>query len=111
MLAMGSLVQARGLEWIGLPESTDDLLALRLLDSTDREAVGIYLLLEGVDVQPAGFDLTRDELCYILDPKDVYGPDFPDEMCRVLKEKGKRAYGEYRTRRLVLEAWDWVEEV
>lgn len=30
--------------------------------------------------------------------------DFPGETFRVLKEKEIRAYGEYRTRRLVLEA-------
>ena len=52
------------------------------------------------------YDLTRDELRYILDPKDVYGPDFPGETFRVLKEKEEKQYGEYRTRRLVLEAWD-----
>jgi len=51
------------------------------------------------------YGLTRDELRNILDPKDVYGPDFPGETSRVLKEKEERAYGEYRTRRLVLEAW------
>lgn len=33
------------------------------------------------------YGLTRDELRYILDPKDVYGPDFPGETFRVLKEK------------------------
>ncbi|WP_129672693.1 N-6 DNA methylase [Candidatus Chloroploca sp. Khr17] len=52
------------------------------------------------------YGLTRDELRYILDPHDVYGPDFPGETFRVLKEKEQRMYGEYRTRRLVLEAWD-----
>jgi hypothetical protein len=52
------------------------------------------------------YGLTRDELRYILDPQDVYGPDFPGETFRVLKEKEIREYGEYRTRRLVLEAWD-----
>jgi hypothetical protein len=52
------------------------------------------------------YGLTRDELRYILDPKDVYGPDFPSETFRVLKEKEERLYGEYRTRRLVLEAFD-----
>jgi len=26
------------------------------------------------------FGLTRNELRYILDPKDVYGPDFPGEI-------------------------------
>jgi hypothetical protein len=40
-----------------------------------------------------------------LDPADVYGPDFPGETFRVLKEKEIRQYGECRTRRLVLEAW------
>ena len=52
------------------------------------------------------YGLTRDELRYILDPADVYGPDFPGETFRVLKEKELAKYGEYRTRRLVLEAWD-----
>jgi hypothetical protein len=55
------------------------------------------------------YGLTRDELHYILGPKVVYGPDFPGETFRVLKEKEERRYGEYRTRRLVLEAWDRLE--
>jgi hypothetical protein len=38
------------------------------------------------------------------------GPSFPGETFRVLKEKEERKYGEYRTRRLVLEAWDRLEE-
>lgn len=52
------------------------------------------------------YGLSRDELRYILDPKEVHGEDFPGETFRVLKEKEVRLYGEYRTRRLVLEAWD-----
>jgi hypothetical protein len=52
------------------------------------------------------YGLTTEELRYILDPQDVYGPDFPGETFRVLKEKEIRQYGEYRTRRLVLEAWE-----
>ncbi|MBX6364485.1 MAG: hypothetical protein IRZ00_11510, partial [Gemmatimonadetes bacterium] len=52
------------------------------------------------------YGLTRDELRYILDPADVMGPDYPSETFRVLKEKEEREFGEYRTRRLVLEAWD-----
>jgi hypothetical protein len=52
------------------------------------------------------YGLTRDELRYILDPADVMGPDYPSETFRVLKEGEIRVYGEYRTRRLVLEAWD-----
>jgi hypothetical protein len=52
------------------------------------------------------YGLTRDELRYILDPADVMGPDYPSETFRVLKNNEIRRYGEYRTRRLVLEAWD-----
>ncbi len=52
------------------------------------------------------YGLERDELRYILDPQDVYGEDFPGETFRVLKEKDIRKFGEYRTRRLVLEAYD-----
>jgi hypothetical protein len=48
-------------------------------------------------------------LRYILDPADVYGEDFPGETFRVLKEKEMRQFKEYRTRRLVLEAWDRLE--
>jgi hypothetical protein len=52
------------------------------------------------------YGLTRDELRYILDPADVYGPDFPSETFRVLKNNEIKDFGEYRTQRLVLEAWD-----
>jgi len=51
------------------------------------------------------YGVSRDELRYILDPQEVEGPDFPGETFRVLKEKELRQYGEYRTRRLVLEAF------
>ena len=36
----------------------------------------------------------------------MYGPDFPGEAFRVLKNNEIKKYGQYRTRRLVLEAWD-----
>jgi hypothetical protein len=52
------------------------------------------------------YGLTRDELRYILDPADIYGADFPSETFRVLKNNEMKKYGEYRTQRLVLEAWD-----
>lgn len=52
------------------------------------------------------YGLTRDELRYILDPKDVMGEDYPSETFRVLCDSEIRDFGEYRTRRLVLEAWD-----
>ncbi len=56
------------------------------------------------------YGLTEEELRYILDPTDVMGEDYPSETFRVLKEKEIREYGEYRTRRLVLEAWERLEQ-
>jgi hypothetical protein len=55
------------------------------------------------------YGLTRDELRYILDPADVKGPDYPSETFRVLKEKEASQFDEFRTRRLVLAAWDRME--
>ena len=53
--AVGSLVKARGREWVVLPESAEDLLVLRPLGGTEDEVTGIYLPLE--TVEPATFDL------------------------------------------------------
>ncbi len=56
------------------------------------------------------YGLTRNELRYILDPADVMGEDYPSETFRALKKSEMRELGEYRTRRLVLEAWDRLEQ-
>ena len=37
---------------------------------------------------PHLYGLTRDELHYILNPKDVFVVEFPSETSRVLKESG-----------------------
>ena len=55
------------------------------------------------------YGLSRDELRYILDPTDVRGPDYPSETFRVLKKNEIARYGEYRTARLVVAAWDAQE--
>jgi hypothetical protein len=55
------------------------------------------------------YKLTRDELRYVLDPTDAKGADYPSETFRVLKSKEVSRFGEYRTRRLVLSAWDQFE--
>jgi hypothetical protein len=56
--------------------------------------------LDGYDTCPYG--LIRDGLCYILDPKEIYGEDFPGETFRVLKEKEIKQFGDAsrRSRRL-----------
>ena len=56
----GSLVRARGREWVVLPESKGDLLVLRPLGGTDEEQAGVYLPLE--TVEPARFDLPSPDL-------------------------------------------------
>jgi hypothetical protein len=55
------------------------------------------------------YGLTRDEVRYVLDPADVMGPDYPTESFRVLKNNEIHEFGEYRTQRLVLDAWDRME--
>jgi len=51
----GSLVNARGREWIVLPRSTADTLYLRPLGAADDDATIIYLPIEPVPVGPATF--------------------------------------------------------
>ena len=38
---VGSLVQARGREWVVLPESTKEMVMLRPLGGTEEEVTGI----------------------------------------------------------------------
>lgn len=52
------------------------------------------------------YGLSRRDIEYILDPKTVMGDDYPSETFRVLRDAELSTYGEYRTGRLVLEAWD-----
>lgn len=52
------------------------------------------------------YGLNTEDLRYILDPEDVCGKGCINETFRVLKDNELRQYGEYRTKRLVLEAWD-----
>src|SRR5688572_23747563 len=44
----GTLVQARGREWVVLPDSTDELLMVRPVGGLDEEAVGILPAVEPV---------------------------------------------------------------
>jgi len=52
------------------------------------------------------YGLVRDDLRYVLDPADVMGEDYPSETFRVLKNNEIKAFGEYRTQRLVLREFD-----
>ncbi len=52
------------------------------------------------------YNITTRELRYILDPEDICGEGCINETFRVLKDNEISEYGEYRTKRLVLEAWE-----
>jgi hypothetical protein len=56
------------------------------------------------------YGLSREELVYILDPKAAMGPKHPSETFRGLKNNETKEFGEYRTQRLVLGAWDRIIE-
>ena len=45
----GALVQARGREWVVLPESTDELLMLRPVGGLDEEVTGLLPAVEPVE--------------------------------------------------------------
>lgn len=57
--AVGSLVRARGREWVVLPDSDDELVIVRPLGGTDAEVTGILTNLESVE--PATFALPDPE--------------------------------------------------
>jgi hypothetical protein len=55
------------------------------------------------------YRLNRQEVMFILDPVSVMGSEYPSKTFPGLKKNENRDYGEYRTMRLVLEAWDRQE--
>ena len=57
----GNIVEARGREWVVLPETRDELLKLRPLGGAEDDATLIYLPLEPQPPIPAEFDLPNPE--------------------------------------------------
>ena len=96
-----------------LTRNADDINAVWLTDypsysfQEPKERLRIRAELDAYIARMYG--LTRDELRYILDPKELMGDDFPAETFTVLKDKEQKLYGEYLTARLVLEAFDALE--
>ena len=66
------------------------------------------LLRTEIDVLVARdlFGLTRDEMRYLLDPADLLGADCGFETFGALQRAERRQFGEFRTQRLILEAWE-----
>ncbi len=73
-------------------------------------------ILDPADLTPRELEDILDPFEEVTDPLDAEGyrrrcetSDFPGETFRVLKEKELRRFNEYRTRRLVLEAWERMQ--
>ncbi|HYE32472.1 MAG TPA: N-6 DNA methylase [Methylomirabilota bacterium] len=74
-------------------------------------------ILDPADLTPRELENILDPWEEVTDPLDPAGytqraaaSDYPSETFRVLKEKELARHGEYRTRRLVLEAWGRLPE-
>jgi hypothetical protein len=52
------------------------------------------------------YGLSRDDLRYVLDPKELMGADYPSETFRVLQNNELKRFNEFRTARLVMGAYD-----
>ncbi len=87
---------ANDLEFYGVPFRYSPELRLQLRCELDAYFARLY-------------EVSKEELEYILDPKEVLGSDYPSETFRGLRSNEEKEFGEYRTQRLVLEAWDKME--
>lgn len=56
------------------------------------------------------YNLSLKEICFVLDPQQIYGEKFPPGYFHVLKNMEFRDYGEYRTKRLILEKYDELKD-
>lgn len=57
------------------------------------------------------YKLNREDLAYLLDPKGEMGENYPSVTFPSLKEEEISKYGEFLTKRLVLEAFDKLENM
>ena len=88
-------VQKKELSKLGNKECYSYEVGRRAIVQAELDAIFAHL-----------YGLTTNELRYILDPEDICGEGCINETFRVLKDKEINEYGEYRTKRLVLEAWE-----
>jgi len=54
------------------------------------------------------YQLTKDEMLYILDPDNILGKDCGIETFKALRNAEIRQFGEFRTQRLIEEAWERI---
>jgi len=108
----GAIMEARGREWIALPQSSQDkqseVLRLRPLGGGDRTVAALYWPLEGAFVRPASFHILLltatphsgddkeafDNLLGLLDPKFAGLNDMRDGQRRKDQRAGLGNYGQ-----------------
>ncbi len=75
-----------------------------VVEDPDRRAV----LAAEIDVLVAReiYGLGKDEMRYILDPANILGEDCGIETFKALRNREQREFNEFRTQRLIEEAWD-----
>jgi hypothetical protein len=54
------------------------------------------------------YGLSRDDLLFLLDPGNILGRECGVETFKALRNREMRTYCEYRTQRLLLEAWEYL---
>jgi len=54
------------------------------------------------------FQMKKEEMLYILDPDNILGKDCGVETYKALRNAELRAFDEFRTQRLIEEAWERV---
>ena len=97
-----------------LTRTSDEMNAIWLTDypassfGTDRERLEIRAELDALYAKKYG--LNRSDLEFILDPSEAESPDYPSVTFPGLKRNEIEKYGEFLTRRLVLEAFDKLEQ-
>ena len=90
----------------GAQDLFDDVPPQPTEDYSTRERLSAEI---NVLVASKVYGLTKRDVLYILDPRNVLGSDCGIETFAVLQNREVREFGEYRTQRLVLEAWDRME--
>lgn len=78
-----------------------------VVEDPDRRAV----LAAEIDVLVARevYGLSKDELLYILDPANILGQGCGIETFKALRNREQREFNEFRTQRLIEEAWERLQ--
>lgn len=89
---------------LGTTRKMAEILSCPVTIWNDDERAVLIARLDAFYAMKYGLD--RQDLEFILDPEAVMGKGYPTQTFPQVKANDIRQYGEYRTQRLVLEAWD-----